>query len=87
MKNPPQVLCCPRCGSDEISYGHGGPPWHFSIECYNDECRAVVLDYSSESAAMTRWNRGEWDGVVLVDDDGFNTLDKTARGAKTRHVA
>lgn len=72
--NEPIVFPCPRCGSDEVSYGHGGPPWSANVECHNDECRAIMLDYQSESEAIILWNKGFWNGLVSTDDDGFNVF-------------
>ncbi len=67
----PHVLPCPRCGSDEIAHGYGGPPYSASVECYGDDCRAALIDFRSEVSAIQRWNSGEWNARIREDDDGF----------------
>lgn len=73
-----QILPCPRCGCDEIAYGYGGPPWSASVECYADDCRAIMLSYDSEEEAISLWNKGFWTGLLFVDDDGFNVINPVA---------
>jgi len=67
-----QVLSCPKCGSDEVAFGYGGPPWCATVECHAEKCRAIIIDYHSQSRPIIRWNAGYWHGVVSVDDDGFS---------------
>lgn len=74
MKHSPEVLSCPKCGGDDVSYGYGGPPWCATVECHAEQCRAIVIDYHSRSRPIIRWNAGYWHGFTVVDEDGFKVF-------------
>ncbi len=61
---------CPRCGSDEISYGRSHPPMQGHVECHADGCEALTVDRDTDTA-LRLWNAGVWQRrIVDRDEDG-----------------
>jgi hypothetical protein len=71
MKSEPKN--CPRCGSDEISFGYSFPPMQGSVECHADDCEIVTVA-GSEVDAIDRWNNGKWDYRVTDRDENGNAI-------------
>ena len=74
------ALPCPKCGCDEIAYGYSLPPFLATVECFNESCRAAVVDHESELNAIMLWNGGFWNGTISVDDDGFSVFNPISDG-------
>lgn len=50
---------CPKCGSDELSYGWSSPGFDGSMRTGNVECHNCdhLVIAPSEADAVKRWNR------------------------------
>ena len=62
---------CPRCGSDEISYGYSAPPMQGHVQCHADECEAFTTA-DTETDAIRLWNAGSWQARIVDWDDNGN---------------
>jgi len=62
---------CPRCGSDEISYGYSCPPMQGHAQCHADGCEAFIAD-SEMGTAIRLWNAGVWQRRIVDWDDNGN---------------
>lgn len=52
-------LYCPKCGSDEVSYGYSAPPFQGNVQCHADGCEVVAVA-DTEAKAQALWRSGEW---------------------------
>ena len=58
MTEKPELKPCPFCGGSNIEIReHFCGDGYFRIQCNNNECCAVLDDFSSKEAAIALWNR------------------------------
>lgn len=62
------VRNCPKCGSDEISFGFSAPPMTGVVECHADGCEVLAVA-ATEDAAIALWNGGVWTHELVDRDD------------------
>lgn len=70
---PIKVSSCPRCGSDEVSYGYSSPPMRGCVECHADGCEIIAVA-NSESEAIAAWNAGRWTHRAVDLDENGNPI-------------
>jgi hypothetical protein len=71
-------LHCPKCGTDEVSYGYSAPPFVANVECHADGCEVVAVG-QTEDEVQSLWRSGEWTHELVGRDD-FGEATYKAKG-------
>jgi len=70
---PEEPGSCPRCGNDDLAFGHSWPPMQGSVDCHTEGCEIRTIA-STEAEAIRRWNAGWWDFKIVDRDDDGNPI-------------